>query len=341
LLNGAYATTFVQAFQGSATEGTADYGHYLGVAATCKHFAGYSLETNRFASNAEISVRAVSVFLSRLDSIWSYLTILVPTLLYRTCTVANVWFNDAHRMHWIAYRFMLGVTSLHDDATARPTRPATWPSLICPLSRCASRRASRRRLCGTSSPGNTTHARTCVRACVRACVRPHAHSLLPKRLNLCTFIPLGALALLHATPVLTTSNYPATTCTCVHSTHIYHTTSAYNEINGVPACLDEHLINGLARDRWGFEGLVVSDQDAIKNAYSAQHYCKTQAQCSALGIKAGCDQNDGPTYANSLAEALAKSLLNVSDLDVVCRSVWFMRLFLFLFLFLLLFLFLF
>lgn len=36
---------------------------------------------------------------------------------------------------------------------------------------------------------------------------------------------------------------------------------AYNSINGTPACLRDDLQNKVARDAWGFEGLIVSDQD--------------------------------------------------------------------------------
>jgi beta-glucosidase-like glycosyl hydrolase len=96
---------------------------------------------------------------------------------------------------------------------------------------------------------------------------------------------------------------------------------AYNEINGVPACLHSDLINGLARGRWGFDGLVVSDEDGIANAYKAQHYCTSQAKCSALGVKSGCDQNAGKTYAYSLADALAASYLNISDIDVALSRI--------------------
>ena len=34
---------------------------------------------------------------------------------------------------------------------------------------------------------------------------------------------------------------------------------SYNALNGVPMCANEKLLNGLARDRWGFTGYVVTD----------------------------------------------------------------------------------
>ena len=53
---------------------------------------------------------------------------------------------------------------------------------------------------------------------------------------------------------------------------------AYNALNGIPSCLHDDLINGLARERWGFDGLVVSDQDSILTAFEDLKYKPTQAE---------------------------------------------------------------
>ena len=65
---------------------------------------------------------------------------------------------------------------------------------------------------------------------------------------------------------------------------------SYNSVNGIPACLDGKAQNGFLRGELGFEGLIVSDCDAIGDAYDSHHYVKTAADAAADGIKAGCDQ---------------------------------------------------
>jgi beta-glucosidase len=62
---------------------------------------------------------------------------------------------------------------------------------------------------------------------------------------------------------------------------------AYNSINGTPACLHGDLQNGVLRDKWGFDGLIVSDQDSVADAWKTHHYGGSQANASALAVKAG------------------------------------------------------
>lgn len=63
-----------------------------------------------------------------------------------------------------------------------------------------------------------------------------------------------------------------------------------NAVNGVPTCLDEKAQNGYLRETLGFDGLIVSDCDAIGDAYTSHKYSATAADAAASGIKAGCDQ---------------------------------------------------
>jgi beta-glucosidase len=42
--------------------------------------------------------------------------------------------------------------------------------------------------------------------------------------------------------------------------------AAYNDVNGVPATEQDHVINGILKGEWGYTGLVMSDWFATKSA---------------------------------------------------------------------------
>ena len=63
---------------------------------------------------------------------------------------------------------------------------------------------------------------------------------------------------------------------------------ADNSLNGVPTCGDPDLINGLLRERWGWDkGFVVSDYDAWAQIYTDHKYTKNMTGAAAVGINAG------------------------------------------------------
>lgn len=89
---------------------------------------------------------------------------------------------------------------------------------------------------------------------------------------------------------------------------------SYNSVHGVPVCGADWLLNQRVRKDWGFDGLVVSDCDAIGNINHYQRYRQTNAAASAAAINAGMDLNCGRTYA-ALPEALAQGLTTREVVD--------------------------
>lgn len=93
---------------------------------------------------------------------------------------------------------------------------------------------------------------------------------------------------------------------CVVDAGAYHVMCSYNSLNGVPTCADPGLLNDILRDRWGFEGFVVSDYDAWANLVNTHFICPDQTCAAALGLNAGMDQEGGGNASISmLPEALA------------------------------------
>mmetsp|Transcript_4933 Transcript_4933/g.14906 ORF Transcript_4933/g.14906 Transcript_4933/m.14906 type:complete len:922 (+) Transcript_4933:43-2808(+) len=101
---------------------------------------------------------------------------------------------------------------------------------------------------------------------------------------------------------------------------------SYNEVNGIPTCLDDKAQNGYLREKLGWEGLIVSDCDAIGDAYKTHKYSASAADAAAEGIKGGCDQDCGNTYnAENLLSALSSGKLTESELDVALGRAMRMR----------------
>jgi beta-glucosidase len=99
---------------------------------------------------------------------------------------------------------------------------------------------------------------------------------------------------------------------------------AYNSLHGVPACASESLLDGKLRKDWGFEGLVVSDCDAVSNISEYHFYRPDAAAASAAAIKAGMDLNCGRAYA-ALPEAVASDLLAEADIDTALKRAFHAR----------------
>ena len=97
-------------------------------------------------------------------------------------------------------------------------------------------------------------------------------------------------------------------------------------MNGVPTCLDDKAQNGFLRNQLGYKGLIVSDCDAVGDAFSSHHYSSSPAEATASGIKAGCDQDCGSTYKQAnLATALASGNLTIDDIDIALGRIMTMR----------------
>ncbi|MGC8553515.1 MAG: glycoside hydrolase family 3 C-terminal domain-containing protein [Phycisphaerae bacterium] len=90
---------------------------------------------------------------------------------------------------------------------------------------------------------------------------------------------------------------------------------SYNAINGIPCAADRFLLTDLLRQRWGFNGYVTSDCDAVATILIGHHYVPTLPQAAALAMEAGCDLNCGTTMPTHLAEALADELVSEQDIS--------------------------
>ncbi len=83
---------------------------------------------------------------------------------------------------------------------------------------------------------------------------------------------------------------------------------AYNRVNGEPSCGSKRLLNDILRDKWNFQGHVVSDCWAIADFHMYHHVTDTAPESAALALINGCDVNCGNTYLH-LLQALQDGLI--------------------------------
>ena len=90
--------------------------------------------------------------------------------------------------------------------------------------------------------------------------------------------------------------------------------AAYNRVNGEAASASPTLLQRTLRDKWGFNGHVVSDCWAVQDIYKHHKLVDTAAEASAMAVRAGCDLNCGCAYEH-LLEAVEQGLLDEADID--------------------------
>ncbi|MFI5097398.1 MAG: glycoside hydrolase family 3 C-terminal domain-containing protein [Candidatus Acidiferrales bacterium] len=105
---------------------------------------------------------------------------------------------------------------------------------------------------------------------------------------------------------------------------------AYNSINSQPACANEFLLIDQLRNKWGFNGYVVSDCEAVRNIFNGHHFKPTQAESSAISLQRGMDNEcidftakvtDDHDYAPYI-EAVKNGYLKESEIDVALRRLF-------------------
>ena len=95
---------------------------------------------------------------------------------------------------------------------------------------------------------------------------------------------------------------------------------AYNRTNSEPCCANKRLMTDILRKEWGFSGYVVSDCGAITDIWKGHHFANSEAEASALGVKAGTDLACGREYA-SLIQAAKEGLIGEAEINIALKRL--------------------
>jgi len=103
--------------------------------------------------------------------------------------------------------------------------------------------------------------------------------------------------------------------------HIATFMTSFNDINGVPSTANKYLLTDILKNKWRFDGFVVSDWGAvgemIKHGNVKNEYEATQA-----AITAGCDMDmESRNYKNNLAQLVKDNKVSISLIDVAVKRI--------------------
>jgi len=96
--------------------------------------------------------------------------------------------------------------------------------------------------------------------------------------------------------------------------------TSFNVVDGIPATGNKWLLTDVLRNRWGFNGFVVTDYTAISEMID--HGMGNLQQVSALALNAGTDMDmvaDG--YVGTLEKSLAEGKVSRQAIDAACRRI--------------------
>jgi len=96
--------------------------------------------------------------------------------------------------------------------------------------------------------------------------------------------------------------------------NVYSVMCAYNRFEGEPCCGSDELLVDILRNKWGFEGYVVSDCGAINNFHGAHKTSKDGAESAARAVIAGTDLECGGVYRN-LLESVQRGEITEAQID--------------------------
>ena len=107
----------------------------------------------------------------------------------------------------------------------------------------------------------------------------------------------------------------------IEEAHAGGVMAAYSTWDGTPNNASTELLQGVLRQEWGFDGIVVSDCGAPENLLNKQSVVTNLEQACQLAVRAGVDNECGEAYKKALAAAIRDGLLRESDLDANLRDI--------------------
>lgn len=97
--------------------------------------------------------------------------------------------------------------------------------------------------------------------------------------------------------------------------------TSFNELDGVPATANKHLLQDILRGEWGFDGFVVTDYTSI-NEMVNHGYAVDDADAGIKAVQAGVDMDlQGEVYFKYLKEQVESGAVSMETVDDAVRRI--------------------
>ena len=98
---------------------------------------------------------------------------------------------------------------------------------------------------------------------------------------------------------------------------------AYHDLDGEPLSSSRRFLTGVLRETWGFDGIIVSDYEAIRLLFAHHRVALDEAEASALAVEAGIDAElPGFTcFGTGIEKALDRGILSMKTVDAAVRRI--------------------
>ncbi len=99
--------------------------------------------------------------------------------------------------------------------------------------------------------------------------------------------------------------------------------NAYHELDGIPCAASRKLLTEILREEWGFDGVVVSDYNAVVMLADYHRVAADKGEAACLALQAGLDLELPQTdcYGTPLLEAVRAGKLDLSVVDDAVRRI--------------------
>lgn len=97
--------------------------------------------------------------------------------------------------------------------------------------------------------------------------------------------------------------------------------TSFNDLNGIPATGNKYLLKDVLRDKWNFNGFVVTDYTSV-NEMIPHGYAKDEKHSAEIAMNAGVDMDmQGGVYMNYLKELVSEGKVSEKDITDAARAV--------------------
>ena len=97
--------------------------------------------------------------------------------------------------------------------------------------------------------------------------------------------------------------------------------NSFNQLNGIPATANKFLLRDILKEKWNFNGFVVSDWGSVAELIP-HGFAPNGKMAAKLAVKAGTDMDmESYLYVNELASLVKEGLVNSATIDDAARRI--------------------